>query len=602
MRDRRLITFFPEEITVAVPDGYTILDAAQKAGLAVDSLCGGKGKCGKCLVKILTREIGDPADMERQILSSEEAQKAFRLACQTPIEDGMEVMISRDPLNIGLRGKEIDRVFFTDFVTRIKKRSLKLNPRSRQFQTSDWEQITEVLPDLKQPSLKGLKKISALMRQSDIKATVTSLDNEFLSIEAGDTENKNYGLAVDIGTTTVAVYLGDLNSGRIVDSGAALNEQSSFGADVVSRISYVGEHPKGLASLQKVATKTINELLDNLLTKHLVDRDNIYLITVVGNPTMIHLFLGINPNGLVAFPFNPVFSGSFTLGAFETGLKLPDQTKLEILPLVSAYVGADIVAAALAADLDEPGPPRLLLDIGTNGEMVLAFNGKIWACSTAAGPALEGGAIKFGMRAEPGAISAVNITDDVEISIIGSKSARGLCGSGLLDAVAQMLGRGLINKTGRLKDVNSLPEELSAAIRRRLTPGEKGQNFHLTPEVYLTQGDINQLQLAKGAMRAGIEILMAQAGLTVNDVEEVLLAGAFGTSLRADSLVTVGLLPPFPQEKIKAIGNAAGVGALLCLLSDEHHQRALNLARRINYLELSLQKDFQDRFIKGIQF
>jgi uncharacterized 2Fe-2S/4Fe-4S cluster protein (DUF4445 family) len=602
MSDERKITFFPQEQTVSVPAGCTILEAAQRAGLVIDSLCGGKGRCGKCAVKMLAGEVGEFKDMGNKILSAEESAKDLRLACMICVEDGMEVLISREPSNSGIKGKEIDKVVSIDFVKRINKRYLNLKTNSGQNQISDWERITQVLPDLKQPDLKALKKISVLMRKSEFKATFTSLDNEFISIERGDTENKNYGLAVDLGTTTVAVYLADLHTGQILDSGAALNEQSSCGADVVSRISYADEQPKRLAALQKAVAKTINELLDNLLTKHSIDRKSIYLITLVGNPTMTHLFLGINPQGLSVFPFNPVFSGSYTLRACETGLVLPSQTKLEILPLVSAYVGADTVAAALAADLDQSGPPRLLLDIGTNGEVALAFNGNIWACSTAAGPALEGGAIKFGMRAVRGAISEVNITDDVEISIIGDHTARGLCGSGLLDAVAQMLGSGLISKTGRLKDFQSLPEELSPAIRRRLTLGEKGHIFHLTPDVYLTQGDINQLQLAKGAMRAGIEILMAEAGITFDDVEEVLLAGAFGTSLRADSLVTVGLLPPFPQQKIKAIGNAAGVGALLCLISDGHHQRAVNLAKEIKYVELSLQKDFQDRFMKGIKF
>ena len=511
-------------------------------------------------------------------------------------------MVTQEPGDQGLRGKEINRAVFTDFTTRVKKRYLELNPRSGQDQTPDWERIREVLPDLQQPGLKGLKKVAALMRQAEFKATVTSLDNEFLSIEAGDTEQKNYGLAVDLGTTTVAVYLGDLPSGRIVGSGAALNKQFPFGADVVSRMSYVAEHQDGLAVLQKAATKTINELLDDLLSKHSIDRENIYLTTVVGNPTMMHLFLGINPRGLGEFPFTPVFSDSVTVAAVDVGLKLSSQTKLEILPLVSAYVGADIVAAALAAGLDEPGPPRLLLDIGTNGEVALAFDGKIWACSTAAGPALEGGAIKFGMRAVPGAISAVNITDDVELSIIGRKSAIGLCGSGLLDAVAQMLGKGLLNKTGRLKDPGSLPEGLPAAIRKRLAPGEKGQVFHLAPKVYLTQSDINQLQLAKGAMRAGIEILMAEAGIVFNDLEEIMLAGAFGASLRPESLITIGLLPPVPVEKVRAIGNAAGVGAFLCLIAEEQHQKALMLARHMNYLELSLRKDFQNRFMEGIRF
>ncbi len=549
MSGRRLITFIPQGITVSVFDGQTILDAAQKAGVPVDSICGGKGRCGKCLIKILAGEAGEPTGLEQKVLSAEEVQKGVRLACRTQVQQGMEILVSEEPQNDGLKGKEIDSAVFTDFEARGKKRY-----------------------------------------------------DELLSIESGGIESKSYGLAVDLGTTTVAVYLVDLKSGRILASGAALNKQSPFGADVISRISYAREHSEGLAALQKKAADTINDLLDELSAKNVLARENISLVTMVGNPTMMHLLLGINPQGLAEFPFTPVFSNSVTLAAVEVGLELPSQAKLEILPLVSAYVGADLVAAALAAGLDDLGSPRLLLDIGTNGEMALAFNGQIWACSTAAGPALEGGGITFGRRASPGSISAVTLTDDVELSIIGSHPAQGLCGSGLVDAVAQMLDKGMIGQTGRLKDVHDLPEDLPPAIKRRLSPGKKGRIFRLTPEVYLTQEDIIQLQLAKAAMRAGVEILMAEAGIGFDDLEEILLAGAFGANLRLESLITLGLLPPVPKEKVKPMGNAAGKGALLCLLSEEYHQKALKLARHIHYLELSLNRDFQKRFMEGIKF
>lgn len=602
MHGHRKITFFPKKRTVSVPTGHTILDAARQAGMDIDSVCGGKGKCKKCTVKILAQSEEDLNDITQHVLAGAEPKKNLRLACQTLVEDGMEVLILNEAAKIGPRGKETDISVISDFKARIKKRYLKINLRSNEDLISDLEVIGRAVPGLKQPNLKILKKIARYMRKPDFKATIALKGDEVLCIEDGNTEKKNYGLAVDLGTTTVAVYLVDLHSAQVVDSEAALNEQSPFGSDVISRISYAIEHPRKLAILQKAAAGTVNNILHNLLTKNSIDRKNIYLITVAGNPTMVHLFLGINPQGLAEFPFNPAIRGLFALSASETGLSLPAHAKLEVLPSVSAYVGADAVAAALAAGLDRSGPPRLLLDLGTNGEVVLAHNGNIWACSTAAGPALEGGAIKFGMRAVRGAICAIHITDDVEISIIDDKTAKGLCGSGLLDAVAQMIGCGLIGKTGRLKNSDSLPVELSAAIRRRLLPGEKGQNFHLTQEVYITQEDINQLQLAKGALRAGIEILMTEAGITSDKIEEIMLAGAFGAGVRPESLIAVGLLPPFPPDKIRAIGNAAGVGALLCLLSDENNQRALNLSKHIKYVELSLRKDFQDRFLQGMKF
>ncbi len=549
MSGSHLITFLSQKITVPVSEGETVFDAARKAGVAVNSVCGGKGRCGKCGVKILAGKAGEPTSIEQKVLSAEEILSGVRLACRTRVQQEMEILINDETQNDGLMHKEIDNAFFADLETRGKERR-----------------------------------------------------DGILSIETERTASESYGLAVDLGTTTVAVYLVDLNSGRILDSCATLNKQSPFGADVISRISYAREHSEGLAVLQKKAADTVNELLDELSAKNVRARENISSVSMVGNPTMMHLFLGINPQGLAEFPFTPAYSNSVSLGAVEAGLKLNSRAKLEILPLVSAYVGADLVAAALAAGLDDPGPPRLLLDLGTNGEMALASNGRICACSTAAGPALEGGGITFGRRAAPGSISAVTFTDDVVLSIIGPHPAQGICGSGLVDAVAQMLDNGMIGRNGRLKDVHDLPADLPYAIRRRLSPGKKGRIFRLTPEIYLTQQDIIQLQLAKAAMRAGVEILMAEAGIGFGDLEEILLAGAFGANLKPESLITLGLIPPVPKEKVRPMGNAAGKGALLCLLSEEHHQKALKLAQDIHYLELSLEPEFQKRFMEGMRF
>jgi uncharacterized 2Fe-2S/4Fe-4S cluster protein (DUF4445 family) len=514
----------------------------------------------------------------------------------------MVVLVGQEPISRGLRGKEIGGTVLSGFEGRVKTRYVELDPPSAKDTASDWERITRSLPGIKQPGLETLKKISRLIRKADFKLTFALFNNEILTVEAGEEDFKSYGLAVDLGTTTVAVYLVDLESGQIKASGAALNKQSSFGADVISRLSFTQEHPEGSATLQKRAAATINGIIDQLSADNPSIQENIHLVTMVGNPSMMHLFLGINPQGLAGFPFTTVFSDLLTLTGLEAGLTVPSHTRLEILPLVSAYVGADTVATALAAGMDAPGPPRLLLDVGTNGEIVLAFGDKILACSTAAGPALEGGGIQLGMRAGPGAISGVTMIKDVELSVIGPGPAKGLCGSGLLDTVAQLLNQGLITKTGRFKEIDGLPGDLPPAIKRRLTPGKKGRIFHLAPGIYLTQADINQLQLAKGALRAGIEILMAEAGITFNDLEEIMLAGAFGANLKAESLITVGLLPPFPVEKVKTIGNAAGLGAVLCLLSDQHHQRALKLARRIEVLELSLNLNFQEQFMAGIIF
>lgn len=596
------ITFQPQNITVPVPDGSTVLEAAFSAGVVIDSVCGGKGRCGKCRVEILSGDAGKLTEREQHFLSFEEIQKGLRLACQTRVQKGMEIYVGPTALDLGLRGKDIKGMALTGFESRINKKYFELNPPSEKDQASNLERIGRAFPSGKNPGLEVLRKIGQVLPAAQFKVTLTCRGNELLKVEPGDRTAENYGLAVDLGSTTVAGYLLDLNSGRILASEAALNKQSHFGADVISRINFAIEHPEGLTALQKRAAETINKLLDGLLANNKDLWENIHLVTLVGNPTMMHLFLGLNPRGLASFPFTTVFSDLLALPAQETGIRLPGHTRLEVLPLVSAYVGADLVAAALAVGLDEPGTPRLLLDIGTNGEIALAVGDRIWACSTAAGPALEGGGIKFGMRAEPGAISAVDMSDGLKLVIIGRGPARGLCGSGLLDAVAQLLEQGLITRTGRLKEIGDLPENVFPTMKSRLISREKGRIFKLTSKVYLNQNDITQLQLAKGAMRAGIEILMAEAGIKAEELDEVLLAGAFGASLKAESLLSVGLLPALSAKKVRPVGNAAGWGAVLCLLSEQHHQRAIALARHIEYLELSLNPDFEKKFIDGIKF
>ncbi len=602
MSEKCLVTFLPNQVKVLVPTAYTIAAAAAQAGLALDSPCGGKGWCGKCRVKVLARVTSNHTEAEHNLLSQEEIQTGVRLACQTQVHNGMKVVINEEAVGDLLAVKETICPTCANFEARVKKIYLNLSPSLHQDFISDWETICTLSKIVKHPSLVSLQKLSKLMRQPKSGITVACSDGELLAVEPGDTEYKNYGCTVDLGTTTVAAYLVDLTCGTILAANADLNRQCSFGADVISRISYVKDNSDGLLALQNAAVDTINGLLKGLFTQAMVCAEHVYTITVVGNPTMIHLLLGISPLGLINVPFRPAFSDTVTLQASEVGLEVPPHVKLTVLPLVSAYLGADLVAAILAADMDRPGLPRLLLDIGTNGEMALSFNSKIWACSTAAGPALEGGGIKFGMLAKPGAISRVSILDDVELSVIGGRLPCGLCGSGLLDTVAQMLNRNLITHTGRFRDT-ALAENLPPAIKNRLSRDEKGFVFHLTKDIYITQNDIQQVQLAKAAMRAGVEILMKTAGIQkYDDLQEIIVAGAFGANLRPESLVTIGLLPPISTTKVRPFGNAAGTGAFLCSVSQQHFQNALRLARRIEYLELAIRRDFQDSFIREIAF
>lgn len=592
------VTFLPMEKTVEVPEGIKILDAAVLAGVEVESTCGGRGTCGKC--KVLKRPLDCPEKTPEAVL-----------ACQEKItEDTLIILMEKREVT----DRKINLNSAQEFRLKagIKKLHLLVPRPSLHNPCPDWERLGQLLP-FKEIGFhrKVAASLPQILRQQKHEVTVVLHGNSILAVEPGDTSSRAFGIAVDLGTTTVVAYLVDLIQGKVLAGRATTNPQNIFGADVISRIAYASQGPDRLEELQKKIVAALNWLISQLCAECFVSSEEIYQAVVVGNTTMAHLFLGIDPRYLASFPFTPVFRQEVEVEAGELGLAILSTGKVIVLPNIAGYVGSDTVGVMLAVGVDNLEGVNLIVDIGTNGEIILVGKGKLLTCSTAAGPAFEGGEIKCGMRAAAGAIEGVRIHENVELDIIGNERPQGICGSGLIDAVAEMVRMGIIDSSGSFQLKSDNLEKLPFGVKERVRiNNEGGAEFVLVwasdcsigEDIVITQKDIRKLQLAKGAIAVGIKILLKELGVKVKDIERVFLAGAFGNYIKKESALMLGLLPPVEPEKISAIGNAAGEGAKMALLSPDERFRAKVLARKTRHVELSVHKDFQEEFLKSFSF
>ncbi len=447
----------------------------------------------------------------------------------------------------------------------------------------------------------------AIAQRGEVKLTCVRFQNQLITVRQGNEPMICWGLAVDIGTTTVVGYLMNLSTGEETAVAAELNSQQVHGADVITRISVGQNSPEKLAELQQLILDTINSIIRTAAEKAKIKPDDIFLVTLLGNTCMHHLLLGLNPRRLGKAPFLPVVQQPLFMAAKDLGLTTNPEAVTWVFPVVSGFVGGDTVGAVLATNLHRRTGIRVLMDIGTNGELVLNANGRMTSCSAAAGPALEGAQVAFGMRAENGAISKVRLLPEIQLEVIGDTAPKGLCGSGLVDLMAELVRAKVVNfKGGIVKpDCFKGPEQL----RGRILPGDKGCKFILVKaeenngfEINLSQDDVLQLQLAKGALHAAMELLVEDAGLSGDQVEEVLLAGAFGNFLDKESALEIGLFPAWAENKITPVGNAAGQGAKAALLSMDKRNEATAISKQIKFLEFAGTDRFQDAFIQGILF
>jgi uncharacterized 2Fe-2S/4Fe-4S cluster protein (DUF4445 family) len=450
-----------------------------------------------------------------------------------------------------------------------------------------------------------LREIPSILRKSKFKVTLVLDGNELIGIEPGDTTKKNYGVAVDIGTTTVVSTVVDLNTGNDLAVASALNTQATHGADVISRINYATESEHGLDELGDRVVHVINQITEYACAEARIDCKNVYEVTVVGNTTMTHLFLKVPASNLSVMPYIGVFSDPVEATASEIGFNINPKANVYVLPNIAGFVGADTVGVILASALNRSETIKLAIDIGTNGEVALGSYKKLLTCSTAAGPAFEGAMITHGMRGASGAIERVQLEDRPVYQVINGGKPIGICGSGLIDVVAEMLRLGIVDETGRMTppDELDISPELKTYIRRS---DEYGPHLVLYEsdgqKVVITQRDIRQVQLAKGAIKAGIEILMRKLGIKLEDISEVLLAGAFGNYIKKENAIRLGLIPNFPLDKVHFIGNAAEAGAKMALMSKEAREEAVRISKGTEYVELATDPNFQNEFMEAMMF
>ena len=594
------VTYLPFDRTTRVPPGTTVFSAAHWIGLPIDSTCGGRGTCGKCKVRVI-KGLADPETADHRQLRPQEIADGWRLSCQARIYDDMTCEVPQLLRVPKAATMGLGRLVILD--PNVRKVYFELAEPSLHDQRSDVARLKDALTAEGHDMVAGvavLRTLPRVFREAGFKVTAVLAGERLVAVEAGDTTGDCYGVAFDVGTTTLVGTLMNLRTGMAASVRSTLNGQAPFGADVISRISHGMNGPDAIRELQEAVVTTMNAVLEELYRETGVSPEQTYEAVVVGNVTMLHLLLGVDPSPLSMSPFTPAFMDELAVEAREVGLRIHPHGYLQTLPALGAYVGADIVAGVLATGVVREDRLRVFVDVGTNGEIVLGGSERALATAAPAGPAFEGSQIKCGMRATAGAIEGVQLGDGVELQVIGGDvPAEGICGSGLVDAVAQLLLAGLLDHSGRLRTPGDVPNH---PLRDRLIEIDGVRAFLLADGVYLTQRDIRELQFAKGSIATGIKVLMDILGVRAEDLDEVLLGGSFGSYLNPESARVIGLVPPVDVARIIAVGNSAGEGAKIALLSYRERQVAFELPSRIEYVELSGRSDFNDSFISVLGF
>lgn len=591
------ILFDPSGLTLTARTGITLGEAALSAGLPLALPCGGRGGCRNCRVRVMKGDA--PAtEADRSTFPEDALARGHRLACKLVINGPLTVHYDFGEI----KGKNS---FGTDAAQQpcYRQATVSLPPPDLAEQTTDAVRLGEALdcpatPSLSLDALTSLghavkdrqtEKLSCLIRGNHV-------------IAAGGTAG-HAGLALDIGTTTVAGALVSLDTGITLAAMTAWNGQAAFGADVIARIQHCNENANGTDELHKAILNPLRIMIEQLGKQAGIPLKNIAAVTVAGNPTMVHLLLGIPPSGLARSPYVGVVADPMTLQADDLGLPILPSADIYILPAVASNVGGDITAGLIMARMEERDGVTVMVDLGTNAEIVAGNRERMVCCSTAAGPAFEGAMISQGMRARPGAIDRVAYDDNDGLAchIMGGRKPTGICGSGLLDLLAVLLNRGLVDETGMLLKPEALPRETPAPLAARLVTGDQRLRVSVADGVSLLPDDIRQIQLAKGAVAAGINTLLSTLSATASDVSEVLLAGAFGNYLSPDSARRIGLVPP-GISRITPMGNAAGQGARMALLCDAARRRGESIVKHIDYVELAGHPDFRAAFAEAMLF
>ncbi len=598
------VELLPEGIEVVVSRGTTLMEAAGRGGVVVDSPCGGRGTCGKCRVRVVEGMVGAPSAEEKRLLGEEAVEKGWRLACRSVVEGDCTIEVPRE---VRFFDQQILEVEGGDAALEpcMQRRKVEIRTSAAGSAVSLEELVLSALGSDEPLSLSTLRLLQGVLTRGGGEVAAVMECGRVITVEE-DVSGALLGVALDIGTTTVVGVLVDLETGMRLEVASRTNPQVGMGGDVISRINKAGE-AGGLNRLEGAVKDCVNEIVEEMLERRRLDARNVYEMMVVGNPTMLHLFVGVSPSSIGVSPYLPVFRRSLRIRADEIGVRMNPDGVVHLLPSVAGFIGADTVGVVLSTGMATSRGRVLAVDVGTNGEIVFSDGGSLLACSTAAGPAFEGAGISCGMRATSGAISKVRVDGDVEVETVKGEPSRGICGSGLVDVVAEMVRLGLVDETGRILGPGEVPPSVPSAVRDRLIEVDGEPAFAVARNkeggwITLTQRDLRQVQLAKGAVRAGIDILLEEVGISAGDLDEILLAGGMGNFIRRDNAKRMGLLPDVEDEKIRFVGNAALAGARLALMNVSLRKLADEIAARMRFVELANRPSFQERFASAMLF
>ena len=606
--ERVRLRFLPEGAEVRVPSGTPVFDAASWNGIAIDSTCGGHGTCKKCRVRIVSGEV-PVGPLDPRAFSVDELHEGWRLACRASARGDLVVEVP--PLQTRPKAALAGVGRHVILRPAVQKRHLVLEEPSMEDQRSDLQRVLDALEDLEpHTSIEGLRVLGSVLRSSGWDVTAVVCDQELIDLEPGDTTARRFAIAFDVGTTTVVATLLDLESGQPVAVRSLLNRQQPFGADVITRISATMMDSEALGALSARVHETMASLVSEVCAEGEVDPREVYEITICGNVTMMHLALGIDPEPLSMAPFVVSTHSLPEVLASDFGVTVHPRAPAFVFPSLGAYVGGDIVAGMLATGLTRDRRLRLFIDVGTNSEIALGSVDRVVATAAPAGPAFEAAQIRCGMRAAPGAIEGVKLSGDaVSLDVIGDQEPVGICGSGLVDAVAELVHCGLLDHSGRF-----IPDDDASqshpGLSDRLTKIGEERVFVLDwrggadPEraVFLSQRDVRELQFAKASIATGWNILMRELGVDDSYISQVLLAGSFGAYLTPLSAVRIGLVPRIALPRIVSAGNVAGEGAKIAALSVRERAEAHSILREVEYVELSGRADFNDMFVDQLSF
>ncbi|MCX6658623.1 MAG: ASKHA domain-containing protein [Euryarchaeota archaeon] len=607
-----LVHFQPTGTKVEAKKDSSLLDLARDSGAAIESICSSLGKCGKCKVIVRSggKALGKATESEKRILDKRELKEGVRLACQarvtSPANITVEVPEESRRGHHRLLASGIERKI--DLLPAMRKYVLKIPPATLHDLRADDDRLLQVLKIKVKRQLEvspGVHRhLPEALRNSSWTTTVTLFrDKEIVRAEPGDTSARLFGIAADIGTTKVVAYLLDLRTGEVLGNESMPNPQIPFGEDLMSRIAYTNKNPKGLEELQRVVAHGLNTLIFKLCADRGLIPDDILEVMVVGNTAMHHIFFGIPTTHLAAAPYAPAVRTSLSVNPPHVGLNTYPFGKVSSLPNIAGFVGADAVADLLSSRLYDNREIGMMIDIGTNTEIIVGNKERLVSCSCASGPAFEGAHIKFGMRASTGAIERVWVDPasyDVRLRTIDDAQPRGICGSGIVDAVSELFRAGILEPSGKIIVSESNPRTRTTADGQAEFIIAQGKETISGYNISITQHDVQEIQLAKAAIFAGVSILMKRLRLKPSSLKNVYAAGAFGTYVDASSAINIGMYPDVPVDRIKFIGNAAGSGARMCLKSTRMRDLADKLSRKVEYIELAAESEFQKEFAQAM--